>query len=93
VPTVLINVRVDSKIVETLKAIASGKKEKYLSNIIREALTEYISTYTGEPTLRGLQRRINEIDVRLRKIEDRLISDANFEQVQSGKDTCSKKVK
>jgi uncharacterized protein YPO0396 len=79
-PTILINVRVDSKIVEKLKVIASGKGEKYLSNIIREALTEYISAYTGEPTLKGLQRRINEIDVRLRKIEDRLIGDVNFER-------------
>jgi uncharacterized protein (DUF4415 family) len=78
-PTVLINVRVDSKVVENLKAIASGKGEKYLSNVIREALTEYISTYTGEPTLKGLQRRINEIDIRLRKIEDRLIGDVDFE--------------
>jgi metal-responsive CopG/Arc/MetJ family transcriptional regulator len=68
-PTVLINVRIDSKIVETLKTIASGKGEKYLSNVIREAITEYISTFTGEPTLRGLQRRLNEIDSRLRKIE------------------------
>jgi hypothetical protein len=82
-PTVLINVRVDSKIVKTLKVIASGKGEKYLSNIIREALTEYISTYTGEPTLKGLQRRINEIDIRLRKIEDRLIGDVNFERKDS----------
>jgi hypothetical protein len=71
-PTVLINVRVDSKIVEILKTIASGKREKYLSNIIREALTEYISTYTGEPTLRGLQRRINELDARLKRVEDEL---------------------
>jgi predicted transcriptional regulator len=72
-PTVLVNVRVDSKVVETLKAIASGKGERYLSNIIREALTEYISAYTGEPTLKGLQRRINEIDARLTKIEDGLL--------------------
>lgn len=69
-PKVLINVRLDSKIVEMLKAIAFGKGEKYLSTIIREALTEYISAYTGDPTLRGLQRRINEIDLRLKKIED-----------------------
>lgn len=71
-PTVLINVRLDSKIVETLKTIASGKREKYLSNIIREAITEYIRAYTGEPTLRGLQTRISEIETRLRKIEDRI---------------------
>jgi metal-responsive CopG/Arc/MetJ family transcriptional regulator len=71
--TVLVNVRVDSKVVETLKAIASGKGEKYLSNVIREAITEYISTYTGEPTLRGLQRRVSEIEGRLRKIEDIII--------------------
>jgi metal-responsive CopG/Arc/MetJ family transcriptional regulator len=71
-PTVLVNVRVDSKVVEALKTIASGKGEKYLSNVIREALKDYISTYTGEPTLRGLQRRINEIDLRLRRIEDKL---------------------
>jgi len=69
-PTVLINVRLDSKIVETLKTIASGKREKYLSNVIREAITEYIRAYTGEPTLKSLQRKIDEIDVRLRKIED-----------------------
>jgi metal-responsive CopG/Arc/MetJ family transcriptional regulator len=75
-PTVLVNVRVDSKVVETLKAIASGKGEKYLSNVIREALIEYISTYTGEPTLGGLKRRINEIEIRLRKIEDTLMKDA-----------------
>ncbi len=49
-PTVLINIRLDSKVVEALKTIASGKREKYLSNIIREAITEYIRTYTGEPT-------------------------------------------
>jgi len=69
-PTVLVNVRLDSKTVETLRTIASGKGEKYLSNVIREAFTEYISAYTGELTIRGLQRRINEIDDRLRKIED-----------------------
>lgn len=74
-PTVLINVRVDSKVVETLKAIASGKGEIYLSKVIREALTEYISTYTGELTLKGLQRRINEIDTRLARVEDGLLQD------------------
>jgi len=73
VPTVLVNVRVDSKTLETLKTIASGRGEKYLSAIIREALTEYISTYTGEPTLQGLQRRVSEIEGRLRKIEDTLM--------------------
>jgi len=76
-PTVLVNVRVDSKIVETLKAIASGKGEKYLSNVIREALTEYINAYTGEPTLKGLERRINDIDSRLTRIEDCLIRKEN----------------
>lgn len=53
----------------------SGKGEKYLSNVIREALTEYISAYTGEPTLKGLERRINEIEIRLKKIEDILLKD------------------
>jgi hypothetical protein len=72
-PTVPLNVRVDRKIAETLKAIASGKGEKYLSNVVREALNEYISTYTGGPTLKGLQRRINEIDARLTRIEDGLL--------------------
>ncbi len=71
-PTVLINIRLDSKVVEALKTIASGKREKYLSNIIREAITEYIKTYTGEPTLKGLHTRISEIEIRLRKIEARL---------------------
>ena len=74
-PTVLVNVRVDSKVVETLKAIASGKGERYLSKVIREALIEYISAYTGELTLKGLQRRINEIDTRLARIEDGLLRD------------------
>jgi len=73
VPTVLVNVRLDSKTVETLKTIASGKGEKNLSNVIREALAEYISAYTGEPTLRGLQRKISEIDNRLRRVEDSII--------------------
>jgi metal-responsive CopG/Arc/MetJ family transcriptional regulator len=77
-PTVLINVRLDSKIVETLKTIASGKREKYLSNIIREAIVEYIKAYTGEPTIRGLQSRISEIDFRLRRLEDKLMKDAVF---------------
>lgn len=76
-PTVLVNVRVDSKVVKTLKAIAAGKGEKHLSNVIREALTEYISAYTGEPTLTRLQRRINEIDARLSRIEDSLIRKGN----------------
>jgi hypothetical protein len=76
-PTVLVNVRVDNRVVETLKAIASGKGEKYLSNVIREALAEYISAYTGEPTLKGLQNRINEIDTRLSRIEDSLIRKGN----------------
>lgn len=71
-PTVLINIRLDSKVVEALKTIASGKREKYLSNIIREAITEYIRTYTGEPALKGLHTRISEIEIRLRKIEARL---------------------
>ena len=71
-PSVLVYVRVDSKTLEILRTIASGRGEKYLSAVIREALTEYISAYTGEPTLRGLQRRINEIDTRLKKVEDEL---------------------
>jgi len=83
-PTVLVNVRVDSKIVETLKAIASGKGEKYLSNVIREALIEYISSYTGEPTLKRLQRRINEIEIRLKKIEDLLLKDVR-KRIESAK--------
>jgi len=72
VPTVLVNVRIDSKTLEILKTIASGRGEKYLSAVIREAITEYISAYTGETTVRGLQRRINEIDARLKKVEDEL---------------------
>ena len=71
-PTVLVNVRIDSKTLEILKTIASGRGEKYLSAVIREAITEYISAYTGETTVRGLQRRINEIDARLKKVEDEL---------------------
>ena len=71
-PTVLVNVRVDSKTLEILRTIASGRGEKYLSAVIREALTEYVSAYTGDPTLRGLQRRINEIDARLKRMEDEL---------------------
>ena len=71
-PTVLVNVRIDSKTLEILRTIASGRGEKHLSAIIREALTEYISAYTGDPTVRGLQRRINEIDNRLKKVEDEL---------------------
>jgi|GEM_PF-3313197 len=78
-PTVLINVRVDSKTLETLKAIASGKSERYLSNIIREAITEYVSAYTGDPSLRGLQRRINEIEIRLSKVEDELTKHGKVE--------------
>jgi len=69
-PTVLINVRVDSKILAILKEIASSKGEKCLSNVVREAINEYICSYTGEPTLKGLQSRIHDIDIRLRKIED-----------------------
>jgi len=72
VPTVLVNVRIDSKTLEILRTIASGRGEKHLSTIIREALTEYVSAYTGDPTVRGLQRRINEIDTRLKKVEDEL---------------------
>ena len=71
-PTVLINVRVDSKTLAILKEIASAKGEKHLSNVVREALSEYICSYTGEPTLKGLQKRIDEIDIRLRRIEDSL---------------------
>jgi len=71
----LINVRVDKKILEILKEIASGRGEKHLSNIVREALSEYVCSYTGELSLRGLQKRVDEIDRRLRKIEDRLIKD------------------
>jgi hypothetical protein len=71
-PTVLVNVRVDSKTLATLREIASGKGEKCISNIVREALNEYICSYTGETTLKGLQKRIDEIDIRLRRIEDSL---------------------
>jgi hypothetical protein len=77
-PTILINVRVDSKVVEALKTIASGKGEKYLSNVVREALTEYISTYTGNLTLKGIKRRVDEIDIRLRRIEDKLMKEEIF---------------
>ncbi|MEM3828472.1 MAG: hypothetical protein QXP36_04575 [Conexivisphaerales archaeon] len=66
-PKVLINVRLDSKIVETLRTIASGKEEKYLNNIIREAITEYIRAYTGEPTPKGLERKVKDLDTRLKK--------------------------
>jgi metal-responsive CopG/Arc/MetJ family transcriptional regulator len=77
-PTILINVRLDSKVVETLKAIASGKGEKYLSNIIREAITEYISTYTGEPTLKGLERRVKDLDARLKRVENGLVEISRY---------------
>jgi len=60
---------------ETLKTIAFGKGEKYLSNVIREAITEYISSYTGEFTLRRLQKMVNELDTRLRRIEDRILKE------------------
>ncbi|MGQ9461159.1 MAG: hypothetical protein ACUVRA_08020 [Candidatus Bathyarchaeaceae archaeon] len=73
-PTVLINVRIDSKTLAILKEIVSAKGEKHLSNVVREGLSEYISSYTGEPTLKGLQKRVNEIDIRLRRIEDSLAS-------------------
>jgi len=74
VPTVLINVRLDSKMLAILKEIASAKGEERLSNVVREALGEYISSYTGELTLKGLQKRVDEIDIRLRRIEDSLSS-------------------
>lgn len=69
-PKVLINVRVDRRVLKTLKEIASGKGERHLSNVVREAIREYIASYTGEQTLKELERRINEIDKRLRRLED-----------------------
>jgi hypothetical protein len=80
-PTVLINVRVDSKILAILKEIASGKGENCLSNVVREAINEYICSYTGELTLKGLQYRINDIDIRLRKIEDTLGKVSDFKHL------------
>jgi len=69
-PKVLINVRVDVETLEILKEIADGKGEKYLSSVIREAIKEYIASYTGELTLKELERRVSEIDKRLRRLED-----------------------
>lgn len=70
-PKVPVNVRVDKRTLRLLKEIAFGRGEKYLSTIVREALQEYISSYTGEPTLKGLEKRVKEIDHRLKKLEDR----------------------
>lgn len=56
--------------------IASGRGEKHLNNIVREALSGYVCSYTGELTFRGLKKRVDEIDRRLRRIEDSLTKNA-----------------
>jgi len=78
-PKVLINVRVDRRALKTLKEIASGKGERHLSNVVREAIREYIASYTGEPTLKELERRISEIDKRLRRLEDVFLKQAEHQ--------------
>jgi len=72
-PTVYVGARIDRDLAKTLDDLVSGGKGKNRSAIIREALNDYVSSYTGEPTLRGLETRIKAIEIRLSKVEDALI--------------------
>ena len=72
-PTVYVGARIDRELAKRLDDLVSGGKGKNRSAIIREALNDYASAYTGEPTLRGLETRIKAIELRLSKVEDALI--------------------
>ena len=72
-PTVYVGARIDHNLARKLDALVQGGKGKNRSAVIRDALTEYVATYTGDPTLKGLERRIHEIDVRLKRVEDILL--------------------
>jgi len=72
-PSVYVGARIDRELVKWLDDLVSGGKGKNRSAIIREALKDYVSAYTGETTLRGLEIRIKAIELRLSKIEDALI--------------------
>jgi len=72
-PTVYVGARIDRKLVKWLDDLVLGGKGKNRSAIIREALKDYVSAYTGEPTFRGLETRIKAIELRLSKVEDVLI--------------------
>ena len=72
-PTVYVGARIDHALAKKLDALVQGGKGKTRSAVIRDAINEYVATYTGEPTLKGLERRIHEIDVRLKGVEDVLL--------------------
>jgi len=72
-PTVYVGARINRELAKRLDDLVSGGKGKNRSVIIREALNEYVSAYTGEPTLKGLETRIKAIELRLTKVEDALI--------------------
>jgi hypothetical protein len=57
-----------------LSNVWQGRKAS--KHIVRKALSEYACSYTGELTLRGLQKRVNEIDRRLMRIENSLMKNA-----------------
>ena len=78
-PTVYVGARIDRTLAKKLDALVQGGKGKNRSAVIRDAINEYVSTYTGEATLKGLERRIHEIDVRLKGVEDILLEAGGHE--------------
>ena len=78
-PTVYVGARIDHNLANKLDALVSGGKGENRSAVIREAINEYVSTYTGEPTLKGLERRTHEIDMRLKRVEDILLEAGGHE--------------
>ena len=78
-PTVYVGARIDHALAKKLDDLVQGGKGETRSAVIREAINEYVATYTGEPTLKGLERRIHEIDVRLKGVEDVLLEAGGHE--------------
>ncbi|MFQ6095643.1 MAG: ribbon-helix-helix domain-containing protein [Candidatus Bathyarchaeia archaeon] len=91
-PTVYVGARIERNLARKLDALVAGGKGKNRSEVIREAIREYVSTYTGEPTLKGLERRMREIDMRLKRVEDVLIDTGGLEILSMIKERKGKNI-
>jgi len=67
----VVHTRLDEKTLKTLDDLARTKGTSR-SHEIREAVKMYLASYTGEPNIHDLKRRIRELESKFKEFEARL---------------------
>jgi len=67
-PLKLVNIRVPKEDDDRIGDIARNRK-KTKASVYREAITDYISTYSNIPSLKEVWRKLESVNVRLDNLE------------------------